>query len=102
MTLRIHLRLQLHFQVLIPIVVDLHNSLWLYHILTTMINGYGPWLCIEEDTKLINPEYVRKAKIDAMNQVEKNKTICLDQECNYIKRKINKYAVPTIQPSNFW
>ena len=67
-----------------------------------MINGYVPCLCIEEDTKLINLEYVRKAKIDAMNQVEKNKTICLDQEYNYIKRKINKYAVPTIQPSNFW
>ena len=57
-----------------------------------MNNGYVPCLCIEEDTKLINPEYVRKAKIDVMKQVEKNKFFAWTKNTT-----ISKGKLPNIQ-----
>ena len=52
---------------------------------------------LAKDDKLTKLEYVRKVKVNAIAQLEKNKQILLDQEYNYIKSTINKCAVPIIQ-----
>ena len=59
---------------------------------STMVARY-----LTEDAKLISLECIRQLKVDVITQLEKNKSIILDEEYNYIKSTINKCAVPTIQ-----
>ena len=54
---------------------------------------------LAEHAKLTNIEYVRKVKVDAINQLEKNKPILLDQEYNYVKAQLTNLQ---FQPSNSW